>query len=204
MINCLVKPTKAKTFFSNAIDQGLPKALFTANLKKGKPGSYTFGELDATQYKGQITYSDVNSTRGYWMFTPTGYSIGGKAGSSDIKLTGIVDTGTTLLLVNNSVATEYWKQVPSASYAGLFEGYTFSCNEKLPDFTLNVNGYSATVPGSYINYSTVIVGGDICFGGLQPVNDIPFSVYGDIFLKSQFVVFDRTQSTPRVGFANQA
>lgn len=43
----------------------------------------------------------------------------------------------------------------------------------------------------------------MCFGGLQPVgNSIPFSVYGDVSLKSQFNVFDRPQPKNRIGFTN--
>ena len=30
------------------------------------------------------------------------------------------------------------------------------------------------------------------------------SIYGDVFLKSQFVVFDTNESTPRLGFALNA
>jgi Eukaryotic aspartyl protease len=39
-----------------------------------------------------------------------------------------------------------------------------------------------------------------CFGGLQSNTGIGLSIYGDIFIKSQFVVFDGSAS-PRLGVA---
>ena len=177
------------------------------SLKKGKPGTYTFGELDHAQYTGEITYTDVDSSKGYWMFHPTGYSIAGKAGSANsTAMTAIVDTGTTVMMVDNAVARDYWSKVPSAGYSALFGGYDFSCSEKLPDFSININGYSATVPGSYFIIGKIFAGDgpNICLGGLQPRGDVQFDVYGDVFLKSQFVVFDQTQAIPRLGFASQA
>ncbi|KAL8909716.1 MAG: hypothetical protein Q9207_000025 [Kuettlingeria erythrocarpa] len=70
-----VSPTKQKTFFSNA-EASLSAPIFTANLKKGKPGSYTFGYIDSAQHTGSVTYVPVNSANGYWEFTSNGYAVG--------------------------------------------------------------------------------------------------------------------------------
>jgi hypothetical protein len=43
-----------------------------------------------------------------------------------------------------------------------------------------------------------------CFGGLQSDAGIGFAIFGDIFLKSQYVIFDESQSTPRLGFGQKA
>ena len=198
-----VTPRPAKTFFTNAVGQGLPSALFTALLKKGEPGAYTFGELDDSQYTGEITYTDVDSSQGFWTFSPTSYSIGKESGSADASaLTGIADTGTTLMLVDDAVVEEYYGQIKSAENSAQNGGYSFDCDEDLPDFTLTIGDYDAVVPGSFINYAAN--GDGTCFGGIQSSSDIGFGIYGDIFLKSQFVVFDNTKDTPRLGFAAQA
>lgn len=65
-----------------------------------------------------------------------------------------------------------------------------------------IGDYHAVIPGEYINYAPVSDGGDTCFGGIQGNQGLGFSIFGDIFLKSQYVVFD--SQGPRLGFAAQA
>jgi aspergillopepsin I len=77
-------------------------------------------------------------------------------------------------------------------------GYIFSCSADLPDLTLAIGSYNAVIPGKYINYAPA--SGSKCFGGVQSNSGIGMSIYGDIFLKSQYVVFDGS-SSPRLGFA---
>jgi aspergillopepsin I len=52
-----------------------------------------------------------------------------------------------------------------------------------------------------MNYAPI--DGATCFGGLQSNAGIGFSIFGDIFLKSQYVVFDVSQGSPRIGFGQQ-
>ncbi|KAL8726268.1 MAG: hypothetical protein Q9166_006814 [cf. Caloplaca sp. 2 TL-2023] len=152
-----VKPVQQKTFFSNA-KASLSAQLFTANLKKGKPGSYTFGYVDAAQHTGTVTYVPVNSAKGFWEFTSNGYAVGNAAFKSS-SIDAIADTGTTLLYLPDAIVNAYYASVRGASY----------------------NSAQA------------------CFGGIQSNTGIGFSIFGDIFLKAQFVVF---QSSPlQLGFA---
>jgi aspergillopepsin I len=52
-----VMPTPQNTFFQTAIDQGvIEEPVFTADLRKGAPGSYDFGFIDTTKYIEPITY----------------------------------------------------------------------------------------------------------------------------------------------------
>lgn len=206
-------PNQVATFFENAIPT-LAAPLFTANLKKGKPGNYNFGYIDSTEYTGGITYVAVNTGNGFWEFTGNGYAVGtGKFVSSSID--AIADTGTTLLYLPAAAVTAYYAKVSGATNSASQGGYIFPCSATLPSITLGIGSYRAVVPGSYINYAPATGSRKSlpylcyrtypdnlieCFGGIQSNAGIGFSIYGDIFLKSQFVVFNGA-SSPKLGFA---
>ncbi|KAL9584719.1 MAG: hypothetical protein Q9212_001951 [Teloschistes hypoglaucus] len=189
-----VQPVKQKTFFSNA-KATLSAPLFTANLKKGQPGTYTFGYIDAAQHSGAITYVPVNTANGFWEFISNGYAVGSGAFTS-LSIDSIADTGTTLLYLPSTVVTAYYSKVSGARYDSNQGGYTFPCSNTLPSITLGIGSYKAVVPGSYIKFAPV--SSTTCFGGIQSNTGIGFTIFGDIFLKSQFVVF---QTSPlQLGF----
>lgn len=112
------------------------------------------------------------------------------------------DTGTTLLLVDTQILQDYYSNVSGAQNSQSAGGWVFPCNAQLPDFSASINGYTATVPGSYIKYAPIDSTGQTCYGGLQDDSGVGFAIFGDIFLKSQYVVFDA--SGPYLGFAPQA
>lgn len=194
-----VEPTPQTTFF-DTVKSSLAQKLFTATLKKGAPGSYDFGFINTAKYTGALTYVNVNTANGFWEFTATGYAIG--TGSTvSTSYDSIADTGTTLLYLPSAVVTAYYKKVSGATYSSTYGGYVFPCKSTLPSFSAVMGGAKHTVPGSYINYAPVT--STTCFGGIQANTGIGFSIFGDIFLKSQFVVFSTTGTTPQLGFAQQ-
>ncbi len=102
-----------------------------------------------------------------------------------------------------SVVAAYYKQVQGATNDQTQGGYVFDCSTTLPDFHVSIGGKVFTVPGSYVNFSPGTNGGSQCFGGIQANTGLGFTIFGDVFLKSVFAVFDQTQSSPRLGFAEQ-
>jgi hypothetical protein len=192
-----VSPTQQKNFFDTVKSQ-LAKPVFTADLKKGAPGSYDFGYIDTAKYTGSITYVNLNTNGGFWQFPAGGYAIGSAAKVSK-TYNCIADTGTSLLLLPSDVVNAYYKQVKGAWYSDYQGGWVFSCNAKLPTWSAVIGGRMFTVPGSYMNYASL--GNNMCFGGMQADSGIGFSILGDVFLKSQFVVFSQMAAKPQMGFA---
>jgi hypothetical protein len=167
-------------------------------------GNYNFGFIDNSEFTGDISFVPVNATRGFWQFTAMGFTVGASQPSMMPHL-AIADTGTTLMLMPDSIVTAYYSQVQSARYDNMTGGFIFSCKETLPSFTSNLGSYNAVVPGDFIKFAPVdtddLDTAMICFGGIQSVGALPFAIYGDVFLKSQFVVFHG--GNYELGFANK-
>ena len=191
-------PNQQKTFFTNA-ESSLDAPLFAVDLKKGEPGTYDFGFIDDSKHTGDITYTAVDNSQGFWGFTSSGYKVGdGAMTSADIN--SIADTGTSLLLLPDNVVDDYYGAVDGAENSNADGGYVFPCTATLPDLALQIEGYSAVVPGSFFNYAPASGSGS-CFGGLQSSGGVGINIFGDVFLKSQFVVFSDAASGPQLGFA---
>lgn len=150
-----MKPQSQKTFFTN-VRNSLASPLFTADLRHAEPGSYDFGFIDSTKYTGDIVYLEVNNTQGFWTVTSSGYSVGGDGKQlTDSKMDGIVDTGTTLLLVSQDVVKAYYDKIDGARNDKKVGGYTFPCSAQVPDFYLGFGAYTAQITGQIINLGPV-------------------------------------------------
>lgn len=101
----------------------------------------------------------------------------------------LVDTGTSLLLVDPPVANAYYSQVQGAVNDAQVGGFTYPCNTKLPDLGVAMgSNYTATIPGSMITFAQVDA--NTCFGGVQSNGGANLQIYGDVMFRTQYVVFD--------------
>ncbi|KAJ5587087.1 aspergillopepsin A-like aspartic endopeptidase [Penicillium hispanicum] len=221
------KPGPQKTFFEN-IAPNLDEPVFTARLREDGVGEYEFGIIDHSKYQGSLANVSVNSTNGFWEFPSASFGINDEPMQS-IKdaPTAIADTGTTLMLVSADVAAAYYGRVTNARYSNGASGYIYPCNADLPSLSVAVGTqFKATIPGSLINYSEIgtnMTSGEtcefpallwqyirvvtnrdvqmtVCYGGIQSNSGSSLQIFGDIFLKSFFVVFD--QRGPSLGIAS--
>ncbi|KFY97853.1 hypothetical protein V500_01897 [Pseudogymnoascus sp. VKM F-4518 (FW-2643)] len=187
-----VQPQKQKTFFDNAMPT-LAEPVFTADLRQDAVGAYEFGKIDTTRFAGELTWAPIDSSNGFWEFTSTKFSVGNGKALNAIGGTAIADTGTTLMLVDAAIVNAYYSQVAGAVNNEQVGGITFPCDSVLPDLNVDVGGtYTATIEGKFINFAQV--NDNTCFGGVQPTTG-SLQIYGDIFFKSQFVVFNGGNNT---------
>lgn len=203
-----VQPNQAKTFFDN-VAGNLSQQVFTANLRSNSTGSYEFGSIDTTQFQGSLNQVTVDDSNGFWQFTSTTFVVGDGATQQNTDSgTAIADTGTSLLLVDPSVLNGYYTQVTGAIDATEeVGGVVFPCNSSLPDIAVATGDSMATVSGSNMNFADAGVtnnaGQDLCFGGLQSNEGSSFQIFGDVFFRSQFVAFQKTDP-PSLGIAPHA
>ncbi|ETN45196.1 uncharacterized protein HMPREF1541_10073 [Cyphellophora europaea CBS 101466] len=198
-----IQPQPQKTFFDNILPD-LSQPVFTAQLLGGKVGAYEFGRIDTSAFKGELARIPVDSSNGFWQVKSDLAAVNGQ----DIPLQGgaaIIDTGTSLMLVQDAMVTGYYTQVQGAKVNAQAGGVIFPCNADLPDLDVRVgDSYVATIPGNSINFAEVgtdtETGESFCFGGIQSNQGIPFAIYGDVFFKSQFVAFEGGNS-PSIGVA---
>lgn len=180
-----ILPNQQNTFINSALDMAID--VFTADLKKGAPGSYDFGYVDSSKHSGKIFYTPVNKAAGYWGFTASGYAIG-NGSFQGTPIYGIADTGTSLILLPSTMVSSYYSQVDDAAYSKDFGAMIYPCSSEIPSFTFGVGSeYKGVVPAEYMIYGQV--NSSHCYGGIQDNGGASHAVFGDILLKSQFVVF---------------
>ncbi|TLD19076.1 hypothetical protein PspLS_09965 [Pyricularia sp. CBS 133598] len=195
-----VRPTQQLTFFDN-VKGGLSQPILGVDLRHNAPGSYDFGFADSNRYTGSISYVPVDNSQGFWAFTANGYSVSGGSSNPNTQMTGIADTGTTLMLLDDSIVQDYYSNTGAQNDASQ-GGYVFDCSTQLPDFSFTVGSNTITIPGALMNYAPVQDGSSTCFGGLQSNSGVGQSIFGDIALKAAYVVFDNSDS-PQLGWATK-
>ena len=192
-----VKPHAVQTPVENMIAQkDIPAAqeLFTAKLTSSKSGAdafYTFGYIDQATLAGQTPhYTAIDNSQGFWQFPSTTAKVAGKT-VRRARNTSIADTGTTLCLVDDNFCQDVYGAIRGAKYDDSNQGWVFPSSvteSQLPVVQVDVGGQLFTINKENLGFADA--GNGYMYGGIQSRGDMTFDIYGDVFLKSVYAIFD--------------
>ncbi|KAF9103854.1 Type I transmembrane sorting receptor [Mortierella sp. AM989] len=193
-----------KTFMDNAIaNNAIAMPVISAFLPSvrrngGKDGYYLFGGIDNSRYTGNLTYVPVTK-KGYWQVHISDVKVGGTSLGSASE--GIIDTGTTLLILGNSIATAIHQKINGASYSNFEGGWLVPCSleNSSENLSFTMGGQEFQVPFADLAWAPISHGSSTCFSGVQGGED-GLWILGDVFIKNNYCVFDQS-SSPSVGIA---
>jgi hypothetical protein len=126
--------------------------------------------------------------------------------STDFKR-AIIDTGTTLVFTSTATAANLHKHIPGAVYSSSSGYWTIPCHTSLltgaPNIYFEFGNRKFGVPASDLPYHPQSTGK--CLSGIQGGSE-SFTVLGDVFLTSRYLVLDygdSNESSLSVGLADR-
>ncbi|KAJ3267819.1 hypothetical protein HDV01_003952, partial [Terramyces sp. JEL0728] len=205
-------------------------SFYLSNAADNDAGEVTFGGYDKTKFTGDIHWVDVvelgifnlgyNRTKYpnekvpmWWTFDLTEWtvSLGGKNSTikneslvSNLYNYSIADTGTTLLMLGYDVAKKINEAIPT-SFEYEHGSWNVSCSiiPTLSDMTFTHQGVDFVIPPEVYIWEEAP---GQCMSGIVGSADgssdyANTAIFGDIFLRSVFSIYDKSQDKPRLGFA---
>ncbi|KAF8322271.1 acid protease [Clavulina sp. PMI_390] len=199
-----VKPQRQKTPMEHLIEQQLVQSpIFTVSLDKygDQESFYTFGYIDNTVLpKGnQIGYVDIDSHNGFWEFPSSQIRIGNRTVQRPKGNTAIADTGTTLILLDDNAVDEIYGRIKGARMDR--SGWILPKNSKPPNMAFAVGRNFYTISGEDLKFADA--GKGMSFGSIQSRGQNKQDIFGDVFLKRVYAVFDQTPGHPRLGLGQR-
>ncbi|XP_047451648.1 gastricsin-like [Mugil cephalus] len=196
--------------FDNMMSQRLLNAdIFAFYLSRnGQQGSVlSFGEVDQNMYRGQIYWTPVTSET-YWQIGVQGFQINNQeTGWCSQGCQAIVDTGTSMLTAPSQVIGGIMQSI--GAQRNQYGQYMVNCAQinNLPTLSFVISGVAFPLPPSAYIMQHYQNGYQFCSVGITPTylpshNGQPLWIFGDVFLREYYSVYDRAYN--RVGFATAA
>ncbi|KAK0560046.1 hypothetical protein OC861_006432 [Tilletia horrida] len=185
---------QAPPLFDTLVSQGaVPSDVFSVGLWT-EGARLDLGQIVAEAYTGSIVYSPVDSSQGFWS---TSFEVTGATGTQ----TGIIDTGTTLLIGPPDVVTQIYQSLGVQTQTQNGEVYGVYPTNSPPSISLTFNGTPFTISPDALSFQ---VQGTQTIGGLigADIGAGPAWIVGDTFLQDVYAVFDK--GNLQVGFAPKA
>lgn len=206
------------TIMDNALKQGLIKneilgiSFAPATSSKDTNGALTYGGIDDTLYTGAITYVPVTDTQpaGFFWGINVTHSTYGSHTIISRSHAGIVDSGTSLVMLADDFFAKYLDAIPGA-YLDATVGLTVIPSSSVANmnhlnFTIGGHVFSLDKAAQLIPLDqntfwggqTGVQYGTVCNLGTGSGAGLDF-IIGQKFMEKYYVIFDTDEN--RVGFA---
>ncbi|KAI0554785.1 acid protease [Xylaria curta] len=184
--------TNTKLFSMNLGRQVSPGAVIT--------GEMTFGGVDTNSYAGRLQKVPTDPSDPHYKIILNGLANRAPGADSSTPLTDsslplplIVDSGTTLSLLPESLVSKLAAQFPGATSDGA-GGYRVDCAYQnqtgTVDFEILAETGTVTINVSYRDF--IWNNGGDCLLGAWHSDDVGTFILGDSFLRGAYVAFDQT------------
>jgi len=189
-----VSPKPVATPVENMITEKLiDPAVFTVKLDRGdNAGFYSFGYIDPKLAPETVTYTKVDNSQGFWQVASESISINGKSVARSGN-TCILDTGTTLALVDDTILQEIYGGIEGATFDQQQGGWKYPEGATVPAIEFAVGETLYKVNPADFAFGAADSG--FLFGGIQSRGDLTFDILGDVFLKSVYVIFNQGETS---------
>ncbi|KAL9937927.1 hypothetical protein V8E36_003472 [Tilletia maclaganii] len=185
---------KSPPFFDTLVAQGtVSRNVFAFGLWP-EGARLDLGHIVAEAYQGEIVYSPVDPSHGFWT---TSFEVSGVEGTQ----TGIIDTGTTLILGPPDVVTAIYNGLGVQALTQNGKVYGIYPTNSPPTITLTFNGKPFTLSPDALSFHAQ---GDQTIAGLigADIGAGTAWIVGDTFLQDVYAIFDK--GNLQVGFAVKA
>ncbi|KAI0160171.1 acid protease [Xylariaceae sp. FL1272] len=191
--------TNTKLFSMDLGGQASPGAAVT--------GEMVFGGVDTSKYGGFLQKVPTDAQDPHYKVTvnsigikPPGSSVSTPLVDTNIPLDVILDSGTTLSLLPESIVSDLAAKFPGAEPDGN-GGYVVDCSfqdqDGSVDFEFLAGSSTVTINVAYRDF--VWNSGGDCFLGAWHTDDLGIWILGDTFLRGAYVTFDQTNNAVFMG-----
>ncbi|OLL24997.1 Rhizopuspepsin [Neolecta irregularis DAH-3] len=163
-------------------------------------GKWSFGGYDLSVVKNKKMYTVPLTAETWWQINVPSFSIASKTIKMNSKPT-IVDTGTTLILLDNSQC-----QVIYAALGGKMQGsgaWTYPCkntNGPLRILKFFIGGQYFSLSQSQMFFSPFSNDGKWCTGTVQSNGGANYYILGAAFLKTVYAGFNQDGKSFEIGY----
>lgn len=167
--------TGSSPVFQTLVTQGATTESVFGFTLLDNGGELFLGGTDTTAFTGSLTFAPliVTDPPAFWEITAQSVSVGNTRVVTRAQ-DAIVDTGTTLLIVDPTSARNIFARINGARSATNTVGegfFTIPCNDIPTDVSFTIAGKAFTLSADTLNFGALEEGSNECVAGIMGANE---------------------------------